>query len=599
MHITVTDKDFAEKVLKSDKPILVDFWAEWCVAPDTHIYINQHEGVPAKRVNIGQKLISWNNKINHGIVTYSKSTVDAGHCRLIQTVSGRSLKVTDDHQIYAQRGWINADELTFQDKVAVLPVVEPVSFKGRNKILVTSGSIKKLASQRMQIDSYIAELKEKSLLPLNENHPQILVVARLIGALFSDGSLYQGKNNYREMSFFLGRMEDVKAVITDLKKLGFIKFHINKRKNQGKIGDRSFTQQTFSVKCLSTSLYLLLRALGVPEGSKLSQEVRVPKWIKSAPQAIKREFLAGILGGDGPKLTILLAERPKKLPYNHLLINDFEFHKQSSLITNGLSYAKDLAILFSEFGVNIKKIFVENEKYKRQDGQETVTIHLKFAHDFNTGYALAQKIGYAYSKTKAETTLLIGEFLRVILTKRKAWQRLYEKALILARKKTSVKKIAEKLSLPYETVFGWLKQDKKATVAYHLLKFPQWLEKARDGLNDGFIWEELLEIRKVYLPTVQKIMVTPTHNFVANGLLVHNCGPCRMQNPILEDLDKDLGEKGVIAKLNVDENPNTAMKFGVMSIPTLMLFHKGQVVRQWIGVQSKEALNNEFQKLIE
>lgn len=76
------------------------------------------------------------------------------------------------------------------------------------------------------------------------------------------------------------------------------------------------------------------------------------------------------------------------------------------------------------------------------------------------------------------------------------------------------------------------------------------------------------------------------------------CGPCRMQNPILEELDKDLGEKGVIAKLNVDENPQVPGNFGIMSIPTLMLFHKGQVVKQWIGVQSKESLKSEFSKLI-
>lgn len=76
------------------------------------------------------------------------------------------------------------------------------------------------------------------------------------------------------------------------------------------------------------------------------------------------------------------------------------------------------------------------------------------------------------------------------------------------------------------------------------------------------------------------------------------CGPCRMQNPILEDLDKELGEKGIIAKMNVDENPQIPGKFGIMSIPTLMLFHKGQVVKQWIGVQSKETLKSEFDKLV-
>ncbi len=76
------------------------------------------------------------------------------------------------------------------------------------------------------------------------------------------------------------------------------------------------------------------------------------------------------------------------------------------------------------------------------------------------------------------------------------------------------------------------------------------------------------------------------------------CGPCRMQNPILEELDAELGDKGVIAKMNVDENPKVPGNFSIMSIPTLMLFHKGQMVKSWIGVQTKEALKSEFDKLV-
>ena len=76
------------------------------------------------------------------------------------------------------------------------------------------------------------------------------------------------------------------------------------------------------------------------------------------------------------------------------------------------------------------------------------------------------------------------------------------------------------------------------------------------------------------------------------------CGPCRMQNPILEEVDKELGDDGIIAKLNVDENPATAQKFGIMSIPTIMMFKNGTAVKQFIGVQSKETLLGEINKLV-
>ncbi|MBO8156398.1 MAG: thioredoxin [Bacillaceae bacterium] len=68
------------------------------------------------------------------------------------------------------------------------------------------------------------------------------------------------------------------------------------------------------------------------------------------------------------------------------------------------------------------------------------------------------------------------------------------------------------------------------------------------------------------------------------------CGPCKMIAPVLEELDSEMGDKVKIAKLNVDENPETAQKFGVMSIPTLLLFKDGEVVDQIIGFQPKEAL---------
>lgn len=76
------------------------------------------------------------------------------------------------------------------------------------------------------------------------------------------------------------------------------------------------------------------------------------------------------------------------------------------------------------------------------------------------------------------------------------------------------------------------------------------------------------------------------------------CGPCQMQNPILEEVACEYEGKVKVGKLNVDENPQTAAKYGIMSIPTLMLFKGGVVVKQMIGAQSKETLVEEFKKII-
>jgi thioredoxin 1 len=70
------------------------------------------------------------------------------------------------------------------------------------------------------------------------------------------------------------------------------------------------------------------------------------------------------------------------------------------------------------------------------------------------------------------------------------------------------------------------------------------------------------------------------------------CGPCKMIAPLLDDVVDDYTDKLTIVKLNVDENPNTAQKFGVRSIPTLMIFKDGAVQAQKMGAMSKSQLTD-------
>jgi len=73
------------------------------------------------------------------------------------------------------------------------------------------------------------------------------------------------------------------------------------------------------------------------------------------------------------------------------------------------------------------------------------------------------------------------------------------------------------------------------------------------------------------------------------------CAPCKMIAPIIEELANDYEEKVAIGKLNVDENPKTATKYGVRGIPTLLFFKDGKVIQQLVGVKPK----SEIQKTID
>ncbi|MBV8791757.1 MAG: thioredoxin [Pseudolabrys sp.] len=68
------------------------------------------------------------------------------------------------------------------------------------------------------------------------------------------------------------------------------------------------------------------------------------------------------------------------------------------------------------------------------------------------------------------------------------------------------------------------------------------------------------------------------------------CGPCRMIAPALEEIAGSMGDKVKIVKLNVDENPQVAAKYGIMSIPTLMMFKNGDIASRQVGAAPKQKL---------
>ena len=76
------------------------------------------------------------------------------------------------------------------------------------------------------------------------------------------------------------------------------------------------------------------------------------------------------------------------------------------------------------------------------------------------------------------------------------------------------------------------------------------------------------------------------------------CGPCRMQSPVVEALAEEMGDQVTFTQVDVDQNPATAQKFRIMSIPTLLIKKDGQVVDQVVGYHSKEQLKQVLEQYL-
>jgi len=76
------------------------------------------------------------------------------------------------------------------------------------------------------------------------------------------------------------------------------------------------------------------------------------------------------------------------------------------------------------------------------------------------------------------------------------------------------------------------------------------------------------------------------------------CMPCKMLSPIVEEVAEELADRLKVVKVNVDENPDLAMSYGVQAIPTLLVFKDGRVVTETVGYLSKKALMDKLGEVI-
>ncbi len=97
--------------------------------------------------------------------------------------------------------------------------------------------------------------------------------------------------------------------------------------------------------------------------------------------------------------------------------------------------------------------------------------------------------------------------------------------------------------------------------------------------------------------TFQELVLNSEHPVVVDFWAAW-CGPCRMVGPVIDELSKDYEGKAVIGKMDVDANQEFAAKYGVRNIPTVLVFHKGELVGRQVGVAPKATYAEAIDKLL-
>lgn len=554
---------------------LIDFWAPWCVDPETPILTDKGY-LKAFQIKIGMDLLTVDpdtkeqafkkvNKVRIFEDTPSKKIV-------LET--GRSLIGDINHPVLTQEGFKSFDNLSIGDKILVNPVNDLVTFDSNNSSVILD-SVSNVFANKF--------LSDLNVLPLKANNPKLLILARLLGFVMTDGYLYEDlKHNVYETHFFVGTTEDALEIKKDLQALGIDKLEIKKRTNNRKINGREFNITTWRCRNFNRSLFFLLKSLGAPVGRKKNQPYFIPDWVMDGEVGLKREFLSGWLGGDGCKIDYRIKHGGVTAHDAKFGVNAIEFHKEKELEREGVVYAKQLSSLLEELGVIVKEIGSEDDK----DG---VIISIRFATDYASLLNLTE-IGYAYAKTKNASVPFIREFLKYRLFEKNHYIQVKQTVMNQLALGLNSQSISQNLQIPQPTVISWKYNHDSKTVRASKngeARFDLWLEDRKEG---DLLWEKVKIIEDIDNRDVIGITVSDPHTIITDGIISHNCGPCRIMDPIIDELEKEMGDKLTIERVNVDEDQPKSSQFGVMSIPTYVIIKDGKEVGRKIGVTPKAEL---------
>ncbi|MBU2639270.1 MAG: hypothetical protein KKG75_01020 [Nanoarchaeota archaeon] len=502
-----------------------------CVAPDTNVQLSSGIQRPIDELKNCWKeselaTFDWKKKSLKSTELKKfwglKPEEYGAKCYKIKTNTGREVVATGDHPFYIKNGLKQTKKLKLGDRLILRPLDTPI-FKEIEKELITDKAIENVAPKETYIKHAKKTLRDLKLLPLNLKDQRVMIVGRLMGHLFGDGTFILKKDSARLI--FRGKKKDLITIRKDIESLGFKpeKIYIKTVENKiitvkGKKLNIKGSGYDFEIR--SKPLALLFSALGTPNGDKAKLGYRVPKWIIDGPDFIKREFLASYFGSELTKVKI------RESSSTSLRSLVFKISKIESKFESAKLFVSDISNLLKIFNVKIGSVRIE-EGNLRKDGNITKVLVISI-HDNKSIRNLLGKIGYIYDSEKDNIARLAYQYLIEKQKQIEKREKDCREILDLFKKYKSIKKIMEiKSDYSRSQIEFWVynKKDFTSGLQNNFISFDEWKLKNAD-IKNGFVYDPIEEIKETYVPFVYDVTTTEnTHNFFANGFLSSNCTP--------------------------------------------------------------------------
>jgi DNA-directed RNA polymerase beta subunit len=370
-----------------------------------------------KDVRIGDKVISFDPKtmettIANVVNQYVRETEKKIYT--IEIAGGRKLTATEDHKLMTNKGWVDVSQLipgTHYMAVSMEP--DGIGNMDNTSDIILDSELFKITAKNLgihdsMIDAHLELLQESDLIPLRANDSRLSIIARIMGLVFTDGSLniYQKRKTINDKTYtyslpqfqaYLGSVAGVERLEQDILQLSMPRVSIREsdRIINGSRHHAWFVQH-------NGALPSLLAVLGGPLGKKTETARKgIPSWIMQGSKLVKREFLGAFHGGDGCKFRSNIIK-----DYVNIVCNTTSQQSCPEFVDQLEKMFNDIVKLFGEFGIEAHML--PNKKIS-----ETRT---EIRYIFQSSRANLLKfwteIGIRYDTFKQSETAILAEFIK-------------------------------------------------------------------------------------------------------------------------------------------------------------------------------------------